>query len=184
RGLRPHGALRLRLLGQLAATPELDPQRVRERRVERAHGAQPLVTHLLGGDHELLTRHAEFLRQLHQLYLCRHSPLTSSEPLSPLASDGGASITGPPRLLSASRTVTPRNPEVRTTPIFSLASGGGAPVTDSPRLAAAARTAAPRRAAARTTTASSALASQGFLNAWVSRARESARPRHRSSAHT
>src|SRR5881296_1212214 len=170
RGLRPHGALRLRLLGQLAATPKLDPQRVREHRVERAHGTQPLVTHLLGGDHELLARHAELFRELHQLYLCRHGPLTSSEPFSPLASDGGASITGPPRLLGAPRTATPRNLEVCTTPISSLASDGGAP--------------APRDPEVRTAIASSALASQGFLNAWVSRARASARPRHRSSAHT
>src|SRR5207247_1056855 len=132
RGLRPHGALRLRFLGQLAATPKLDPQRVRERRVERAHGTQPLVTHLLGGDHELLARHAELFRELHQLYLCRHGPLTSSEPFSPLASDGGASITGPPRLLCAPRTATSRNLTACTTPISSLASDGGAPAPRHP----------------------------------------------------
>src|SRR5207245_1310361 len=100
----------------------------------------------------------------------RAGPLTSSEPFSPLASDGGASITGPPRLLGAPRTATPRSLEVCTTPISSLASDGGAP--------------APRDPEVRTAIASSALASQGFLNAWVSRARASARPRHRSSAHT
>src|SRR6266480_86766 len=110
---RLRDALGLRLLGQLTATTELDAQRIRERRVEGAHRAQPLVTHLLGGDHELLAGHPEFLRELHQLYLCRHSPLTSSEAFSPVASDGRASITGSPGLAATARTAAPRTPEVR-----------------------------------------------------------------------
>src|SRR5207245_10230471 len=98
--LRLRRALGLRLLGQLTATAELDPQRVRERRVEWAHGAQPLVTHLLGGDHQLLAGHPELFRQIHQLYLCRHSRLTSFKAFLPLASDCGAPA--------------PPNPKVRT----------------------------------------------------------------------
>src|SRR5207244_12392861 len=64
RRLRLRRALGLRLLGQLTATAELDPQRVRERRVEWAHGAQPLVNPLLGGDTPLPCCHPQPLRQI------------------------------------------------------------------------------------------------------------------------
>src|SRR5207244_12140804 len=101
RRLRLRRALGLRLLGQLTATAELDPQRVRERRVEWAHGAQPLVTHLLGGDHQLLAGHPELFRQIHQLYLCRHSRLTSFKAFLPLASDCGAPAPPNPKARTA-----------------------------------------------------------------------------------
>ena len=51
--------------------------------VEGSHGANALVPHLLGGDHEVLAGHAELLRELDHLYLRRcHVPLTSYEPVS------------------------------------------------------------------------------------------------------
>src|SRR5204862_189475 len=77
RRLRLGDTLRLRLLGEVAPLAELESQRVRQRRVEGAHGAYALVTHLLGRDHQLLAGHAELLREFHQLDLRRHSSLTS-----------------------------------------------------------------------------------------------------------
>src|SRR5712692_2776618 len=76
--LRLRHALRLRRLGQLAPLAELYPQRIRQRAVNGTHGTNALVAHLLGRDHQILARHAEFLGELDDLYLCRcHSPLTS-----------------------------------------------------------------------------------------------------------
>src|SRR5207249_9796569 len=118
---------------------------------------------------------AELLRELHQLHLCRHSPLTSSETCSARpGSQARLARWGPDHRLAlppaTARTATPRRATARTTGSHRLTSHGGAPT--------------PRRATARTTTASSALASQGLLNAWVSRARQSARARQWACGHT
>src|SRR5260370_1430329 len=73
----------LRLGGQLAAAPELDPQLVGLRGEERAHGPHALVAHALERHDQVLAGDAQLLRQVDDLYPCRHArlpPLPAREP--------------------------------------------------------------------------------------------------------
>ena len=82
RRLRLRDALELdRFLRELAPLAKLGAQLVGELCVEGSHGTDALVSHLLGGEHQILARDAELFRQLDDFYLGRcHCPLTSPKP--------------------------------------------------------------------------------------------------------
>src|SRR5436190_1850917 len=82
RRLRLRDPLELdRFLRELAPLAKLGAQIVGELRVEGSHGPDALVSHLLGGEHQVLARDAELFRQLDDFYLGRcHCPLTSPKP--------------------------------------------------------------------------------------------------------